>query len=260
VEPLGGLERSLSHVETAIRVAEKKRTPLPVDELVSEVRQAAAARQSAVYHHLHTGGYRSERAPDIVARIPATLDTSMERFVLEACDLFGFHTAEKTGHSWYVEFGSDAIVEHLPGVPGGTRYLGTFAREVAVSREELDFFASGHPLVEGIFQELEDGSRGRAALVQLPRSGHDGAGLLILRRVAEGFSAAAFDVSGARRPEWAELLIRNRHNLKGVKADEWMPLVAGGLGGTSWSAYCERVASRGGAGRVLAAAGFVLTR
>jgi len=37
--------------------------------------------------------------------------------------------AERAGRrTWYLEFGADALVEHLPGVAGGSRWFGTFDR------------------------------------------------------------------------------------------------------------------------------------
>jgi len=138
------------------------------------VSRAAEARQKAVYHHLHRDGFSPETAPGILARVPADLDVRMERFVLEAADLFGFETAERAGRrTWYLEFGSDSLVEHLPGVSAGSRWLGTFDRGEAVEKEDLDFFASGHALVEGIFrapvlsgQGLKDGLERIAATIE----------------------------------------------------------------------------------------------
>ncbi len=261
-EPLGGLERSLANVEAAIRKAEKAsalgRAELPVGELVAEVRGAAQARQRAAYHHLHAEGYRPEHASGIVSRVPAGLDAAMERFVIAACELYGFDVAEKKGsRTWYLEFGGDALLEHLPGVPGGSRFLGTFDREEAVRHEEHDFFASGHPLVEGIFQELEDGPRGRAALVKLEKSGTSGEGVLFLHGREGGFAASAVDLAGQSRPEWAELLLRGRANLRGVSVDEWSPTIPRGRG---WAATVRTLAARAEKnGPILAAAGFRLS-
>jgi len=56
----------------------------------------------------------------------------------------------------HIEFGNEAIVDSLPGVPGGSAYVGTFDREEAVEDESIDFFASGHPLVEGVLAYVED--------------------------------------------------------------------------------------------------------
>lgn len=265
-EPLGGLERSLAHVEEAIRKAERLSrlgNRIPVEALAAEVRAAAGARQTALYHHLHAGGYRAEDAAGIWQRIPKELDSAMERFVLEASDLFGFHTSERPSlKSWSIEFGADAIVEHLPGVTGGSRFLGTFHRDEAVLREELDFFSSGHPLVEGIFQELEDGARGRTALLHLTNSGHEGSGLFFLLSTEAGFQAAALGLDGSVRRDWAELLLKNRTALRGLRPADWLE----GLQGESalardWPSLCRELGNRvKRTGRVLAVAGFRLTR
>ena len=199
----------------------------------------------------------------MLSRIPASLDADLEAFTLGACDLFGFERHARTGRrSWYVEFGSDAIVEHLPGVPGGTRWLGTFDREEAVDREDVEFFASGHPLVEGVFQEMEDGPRGRVALVKLEKSGHAGDGLLFLRAAPDGFTATAIDLRGRPRPEWAELLLREPASLKGLSPEEWLaPLRPHGVTPRNWPTLCEKLAARAPSeDRLLAVAAFRLVR
>jgi ATP-dependent helicase HepA len=241
---------------------------LPVEELVAEVRRAAASRQAAAYRHLHVDGYRPEKAEAVLSRVPKGLDPTVERFVLEACAIFGFETVQRTGKSWYIEFGGDALVEHLPGVPGGSRYLGTFDREEALVREDLDFFASGHPLVEGIFEELEDGSRGRVALLHLPKPHaagvSPGVGLLFVHRrpgEEEGvaaWKATALDLTGRPRPEWAAALVERRAALRGLKADDWF---AGLQGQTAlardWPSLCRALARKvPPSGRLLAVAAF----
>jgi ATP-dependent helicase HepA len=261
-EPLGGLERSLANVEAAIRKAEKASArgmaELPVAGLVVEVRGAAQARQRAAYHHLHAEGYRPDLASGILTRVPAGLDAAMERFVVAACELYGFDVAEKKGaRTWYLEFGGDALLEHLPGVPGGSRFLGTFDREEAVRREELDFFASGHPLVEGIFLELEDGPRGRTALLKLEKTGISGEGILFLHRRDGAFAASAIDLAGQARPEWAELLLKGRANLRGLSIEHWSPEIPRGRGwGTTVRALAARAERNG---PILAAAAFRLS-
>lgn len=225
--PLGGLERSLSDVEASIARARRLGKPLPVQELAAQVARAAEARQQAVYHHLHRDGFAPETAPGILARVPADLDARMERFVLEAVDLFGFETAERAGRrTWYLEFGSDALVEHLPGVSAGSRWLGTFDRGEAVEKEDLDFFASGHALVEGIFRELEDGPRGRVALLSLEKTGVSSAGLLFAfrRGTAREFVAASLD--GREQPAWAETIVARRAEARGIRPEDWTALLA----------------------------------
>ena len=231
-EPLGGLERSLAGVEAAIGKARRLdrlgKGKLDVEALAAEVREAATARAAGIYHHLHAGGYRPAMSDGILARVPGHLDEAMERFVLEACHLFGFDTVDRPGkNSWYVEFGGEAILEHLPGVPGGSRYLGTFNRGEAVEREELDFFASGHPLVEGIFQELEDGSRGRAGIVKLPKAGEDAAGILVVHGTEASPKTSFVDLAGNDRPDLCDKVLRHRGNLRGMKPDQWFASLPG---------------------------------
>jgi ATP-dependent helicase HepA len=248
--PLGGLERSLADVEAAIRKAErfaKVEQALPIEALAAEVRGAADARQKAVYHHLHHDGYAPEKAPEILARVPGDLDERMERFVLDAADLHGFETAERAGkRTWYVEFGADALLEHLPGVPGGARWLGTFDRGEAVRKEELDFFASGHALVEGLFRDLQDGARGRVGLLLLEKAGASGAGLLFVFRRGAGVELVATGFDGVPRPEWAELILRRGAGARGIRPEDWLAILKKAAGGRTldWASLVRRLSRR----------------
>jgi len=51
----------------------------------------------------------------------------------------------------------------------GRKFLGTFDRRTAIENEALDFFANGHPLIEGLVEELEDSARGRVGALRLAR-------------------------------------------------------------------------------------------
>ncbi|MGA7991353.1 MAG: SNF2-related protein [Thermoanaerobaculia bacterium] len=246
--PLGGLERSLAEVEAGIVRARRLGKPLPLEELAARVARAAEARQKAVYHHLHGDGFEPEKAPGLLSRVPTDLDERTERFVLEAADLFGFETASRAGRrTWYLEFGPDALVEHLPGVAGGTRWLGTFDRGEAVEREELDFFASGHPLVEGIFRELEDGTRGRVALVSLDRTGVSAAGLLFALRRGIFLEFVAATLDGGEQPAWADLVLARRADLRGIRPEDWTALLARASRSSrapDWAGLVRRVAKK----------------
>src|SRR6185369_608155 len=172
-EPLGGLERELRHVARAVEreaIAEGAGDvdPAVFAAVLEEAQEAHGRVQQAAYHELHRDPYRPEMAPEILSRVPPGLDDLNEDVVMRALHRFGFETDPQSGHgSWMIEFGYEALVESLPGVPPVSRRLGTFNREEAVERETLDFFATGHPLVEGILTELEEGTRGRVALFQV---------------------------------------------------------------------------------------------
>jgi ATP-dependent helicase HepA len=245
-EPLGGLERTLGRIAEAIRQGEAEFTrsgrPLPCEELARELREEVAARERAVFHHLHQAGYEKALGDAILGRVPPDLDGLHERFVTEACALLGFETAEKAGsRSYYFELGADAIVDSLPGVPGGTRYLGTFDREEAVVREELEYFASGHPLIEGLLAELEDASRGRTALLELAGAGEAGLAFLLLLGSEGTVRAEACDHEGRPRPDWLPLLLARRRELRGLSRDEAERRLPAGL---DWRASVERASRR----------------
>jgi hypothetical protein len=90
----------------------------------------------------------------------------------------------------------------------------------AVRDESIDFFSSGHPLVEGILNHLEESRSGRVALLHIQRD-ESGFGLLGLYRQGPQFSAVAIDVEGYERPEWAALLVRRPLRSRRGKPERW---------------------------------------
>jgi ATP-dependent helicase HepA len=206
-EPMGGLERELRHVALAIAEVALSGTeevgPEAFAGVLAETEEARTRVQQAAYHELHRDPYRPEMAPSILARVPADLEVLTESVVLRAASRFGFEIEPQNGQkSWLIELGSESLVDHLPGVPLGSRFLGTFDRAEAVADEGRDFFASGHPLVEGILAELADGPRGRVALLQLTGD-EEVFGLLAIYRRGPGWEAVAIDAQGRPRPDLA---------------------------------------------------------
>jgi ATP-dependent helicase HepA len=259
-EPLGGLERTLGRIAAGIREGEAEfaRTgrPLPCAALTREVRDEVATRERAVHHHLHQGAYHRDGRASIEGRIPLDLDALNERFVTDACAALGLEVAEKSGaRSYYLELGAGAIVDSLPGVPGDSRFLGTFDRGEAVVREELDYFASGHPLVEGLLAELQDAPRGRCALVGLPRTGQRGLGLLVLHGAPDLPEVMAVDLDGRLRPEWAELILARRRDLEPIRPEAFTDALPPGF---DWRYYVATALSAP-PGPLRAVAGFRLS-
>jgi ATP-dependent helicase HepA len=206
-EPMGGLERELRHVARAIAEAALA-GPGEVDPevfagVLAETDEARSRVQQAAYHELHRDPYRPEMAPAILARVPPDLEILSESVVLRAASRFGFEIEPQIGgRTWIIELGAESLIDHLPGVPIGSRFLGTFDRVQAVEDEGRDFFASGHPLVEGILAELADGPRGRVALLQLTGD-EEVFGLLAIYRRGPGWEALAVDAQGRPRPDLA---------------------------------------------------------
>ncbi len=97
-------------------------------------------------------------------------------------------------------FGHALKVEALPGLQLGEErtVLGTFWRDTAVEQEEIDFFATGHPIVEALFGFLRDGPYGRNGCRAIQHRGAPARGLEVLFHVVP---PEAEDTSpGARVP------------------------------------------------------------
>ena len=159
--PLAGLEPQLAHVEGALEeIALDPQASLTdewLDGLIADARAARTRIREAAYQQLHRDPYRPDMAEGILARVPVDLDALTERVITDTCSRLGFRVEHLRGRRIFaIEFGSEALVDSLPGVAGGSTYVGTFDREEAVEDESIDFFASGHLLVEGILAYLED--------------------------------------------------------------------------------------------------------
>jgi ATP-dependent helicase HepA len=239
-EPLAGLERELRHVARAIEAEALRGTeevdPAVFADVLRETDEARTRVHEAAWHEMHRDPYRPEMAEEILARVPPDLDRMNEDVVLRAAARFGFDTEPQSGRStWMVEMGGESLVDSLPGVPGGSRFLGTFDREEAVEKETLDYFASGHPLVEGVLAELEEGPRGKVGLLQVPGD-EEAFGLLALYRRGADFEAVAVDREGKRRPDLAGRLTAGSLQPEPVDIRKW-------TGQAGWAKVIRRLSA-----------------
>jgi len=235
-EPLAGLEPELASMGEAIEQAalDPGGAARAIAAALAEARAARDRVRAAAYHELHREPFRPELAGPILARLPAGLDALNQDVVVATCERLGISAQPRTGTgTWSIEFGNEALVDTLPGVAGGASFLGTFNRETAVADESLDFFAAGHPLVEGVLAHLDESPLGRVAWLRLALGGERALGLLALYRDGNGFEAVAVDEAGRLRPDWAEALMQR-------------PLPAGRAGGEEmappeWSERIRRL-------------------
>jgi hypothetical protein len=228
--PLGGLTRELAGVEQAIEELALA-GPAELDDfgatrfadIVEQARTAYDRVQEAAYHELHRDPYRPELAEAVLSRVPADLEEMTEEVVVNTAEHLDLRVeSHRDGLRYSVEFRPRTKVESLPGVPAGASYLGTFNREEAVKDENIDFFASGQPFVEGILAFLEDNPMGRASLLHLTgEEDEEGFGLLALYKRGPEFEAVAIDVNGRERPDWAEKLTQRPLKSRRVKRSSW---------------------------------------
>jgi ATP-dependent helicase HepA len=233
-EPTAGLDPQLAHVEAAVEQLaldpQASFTDASVEALLAAARAARTRIREAAYQQLHHEPYRAEMAAGLLARVPSALDALNEHVVVAACARLGFTVERTRGRGGYaIEFGSAAVVDSLPGVSAGSAWVGTFDREEAVEDEHLDFFASGHPLVEGVFAHFEDSPIGRVARLRLELDGPAGQGLVAIYKDGPRFDVVAIDQAGGRRTEW-EAAFRRRplraRRLPDRPGDpDWRPLL-----------------------------------
>jgi ATP-dependent helicase HepA len=230
-EPLAGLEPELAPLEGAFEAAALHPAgSLSVARFSSLVGAAQAARsriREAAYRELHRDRYQRERADGILVRVPPDLDALNEDVVVNACERLGFQVEPQGGRRRFaIELGNEALVDSLPGVPGGSSFLGTFDRPEAVEDEMLDFFATGHPLVEGVLAHIEDARTGRVVVLQVQVGQERGFGLLAIYKDGPVFEGVAVDEEGRARPAWAAAATRRplrtrRVPVERARTPEW---------------------------------------
>jgi ATP-dependent helicase HepA len=234
-EPSAGIEPQLAPIERALDELaldpDASLSDAAMDQLLAGAQAARTRIHEAAWQQLHRDPYRAELGPSILARVPADLDTLIERVVVRAASRLGFRVEEVRGRKAYaIEFGSEALIDSLPGVPGGSSFVGSFDRAYAVEDEAIDFFASGHPLVEGLLAHFEDDPKGRVARLELRIPGQRGAGLIVVCRNGPELEILAFDMDGHARPAWAAAfrqLVPAAQKMapEDVTAHEWRTLI-----------------------------------
>ncbi|HYH99490.1 helicase-related protein, partial [Hyalangium sp.] len=104
------------------------------------------------------------------------LDERLEETVTELAKRVGIRVDtddEVDAFQCAFHFGHALNVEGLPGldVMEDRTLLGTFWRDTAVEAEELEYFATGHSLVEALFGFLRDGPYGRSGFRFIEKRG-----------------------------------------------------------------------------------------
>jgi ATP-dependent helicase HepA len=230
-EPIAGLEPQLARVYAALESAALSREGVlgeaRADAILREAQAARTRIREAAYRELHRDRYLPGMAEGILKRVPPELDALNQDVVLAACERLGLHVERQRGSRVFsIELGNQALVESLPGVGGGASFLGSFDREHAVRDETLDYFASGHPLVEGVLAHLDESPLGRVGALRLATGAERGLGLLALYKDGPRFEALALDATGRPRPDWAAWLSKRPLRASRVapelpRAPEW---------------------------------------
>lgn len=147
----------------------------PDDEVVKNYESMRIFEEATMGAKRHAGwsfpdSHVREESEAVMRRIPADLDSLTQKFVLQAAERLGLDVVEKEGSAvYFFEYGAGVVVDAIPGMHEGTRFLGTFDRAEAVKSDLFDFYANGHQLVESLLAELEDSRMGRVSAVKLDK-------------------------------------------------------------------------------------------
>ena len=224
--PLGSLELDSRRLSEAIEELALSEGPVSDNRALDDLEKLAEQAdrvQNAAYSELHREPYSARMAAGILARVPPDLEELTRDVVLAACRDFGLQVEEHdAGKRHWIELDARARIDSLPGLGAKASFLGTFYREEALADETIDYFASGHPLVEGLLQFLEDARLGRVAMLDISnKRGARQLGLLAIFREGAGFKAEAYDSKGRERVEWRDRLLRRPLESRPVRAKRW---------------------------------------
>ncbi len=189
-ETVGGLDAVLEEVEprlTELALAKPKARASYVAELKERVSAARAQVKKAYDPLLDLRSFDREAVQELVGRaqeragmdsgdgdtlddrlwsVARDLDERLEECITELAERIGIRVdtdQEVDAFQCAFHFGHALNVEALPGydIAEERTVLGTFWRDTAVEQEEIEYFATGHPLVEALFGFVKDGPYGR---------------------------------------------------------------------------------------------------
>ena len=121
-------------------------------------------------------------------------------------------------------------------MPGGSSFVGTFDRDYAVEDETIDFFASGHALVEGLLAHFEEDPKGRVARIEARIPGQGGTGVIAFYKDGPEFDVLAIDADGRPRPAWADAFRRGSAGAQRMMAED--------AGAQDWPALVTRLSAQ----------------
>lgn len=199
-ETVGGLDAVLEEVEprlTELALAPEKQRAAYVQELKRKVTDARAQVQRAYDPLLDYRSFDKEAVTSLVSKaqrrsgieaeedetieeslwsVARDLDERLEETTTELAARVGIGVDTDQSVDAFqcaFHFGHALNVEALPGldISKERTVLGTFWRDTAVEQEEIEYFATGHPIVEALFGFLRDGPYGRNGVRFLEQRG-----------------------------------------------------------------------------------------
>ncbi|WP_242360515.1 MULTISPECIES: SNF2-related protein [Anaeromyxobacter] len=211
-EPVGGLDAVLASLPEELDALRRKRTERTREAFRKDLAERVAAARTAQHEGDPLLDIRSASLPELSRLVTNAFErmgeevpegiggaqaageaveqalVTLSRWLEEELEDLATDVGQRIGmevdtdqnvHPFEVAFtlGSGMRIEALPGMEmpeEPVTYLGSFWRETAVARDELQWFATGHKLVEALVGLVRDGEAGRSAALKrewAPRRG-----------------------------------------------------------------------------------------
>ncbi len=231
-EPVGGLDAVLASLPAdlaelrrqpaearapfrarlAARVAEGRRAQHEGYDPILDLRSAALPELAHLVRSAYArtgeappaeGGAGTEAIHEALLALSRSLEERLEDVCADVGRRVGMEVdTDQNVHPFEVAFtlGAQLRIEALPGMEipeEPVTHLGSFWRETAVARDELEWFATGHKLVEALVGLVRDGESGRTAAFRAPTAPRRGA---LATRFELAWPAPADLEPGARVP------------------------------------------------------------
>jgi ATP-dependent helicase HepA len=168
-ETIGGLDPILGNVESDLRrilllgeEEAKKQMAALESQLETRVADARATEERLADFIMDTRSYRKEEVEELLGRPRAVEASDVKRFVLGALNEIRVGIDRDPEHEGVYLLSFNDLFEHLfpDEVKAGRTRRITFDLSVALEREEVDFLAFGHPIVDGLVDYVRDADYG----------------------------------------------------------------------------------------------------
>src|SRR5512142_136013 len=231
-EPVGGLDSVLASLPAALaavraepleardafrgrlaaRVADGRRAQHEGYDPILDLRSAALPELSRLVANAYCRqgeappsdpAAGAEAAQEALLALSRSLEERLEDVCADVARRVGVDVdTDQNVHPFEIAFtlGAHLRIDALPGMQipeQSATHLGSFWRETAVARDELEWFATGHKLVEALVGLVRDGDAGRTAAFRSPAAPRRGA---LYTRWHVAWPAPADVAPGARVP------------------------------------------------------------
>lgn len=142
-----------------------------LDELIAQTQSAAAqlaqAMQNGRDRLLELNSCNHDKAEAVVtAMVEEERRQELTSYMEQVFDLFGVEQEHHSAASVVVRPGDHMLTHHFPALPEDG-VTATFSREVALSREDMQFISWEHPMVTGAMDMVLSGEFGNTAFCTL---------------------------------------------------------------------------------------------